>query len=563
VKTSSTGVYSITDLLPGRYDVNVTAQGFSQSQQAVTVTVGARIGQDFTLQVGAASTLVEVSAAAATVETATQTLSQVVTGNEIRELPNLTRNPYEFVALAGNASDAGMGTRGAGFSINGQREASTNLLLDGASNNDEYNGNIGQQVPLDALQEFSVLTSNFTAEYGRASGGVVNVVTKAGTNDYHGTAYEFNRVSRFSSNYFQNNADGVPEAVFVRNQFGYSAGGPVKKNKLFFFSSTEWTRVRSQAALFSWVVDPALLALTPANTQNFFTTLGGLRSNASVIGKANLNDLTTILGKNPCDGLACSSLPSNVPLFDHVTYNVPQDAGGGIPQNTYNMVHRADYNISENTQLYARYALYSEVQLPGGLSNSPYADYDLGQTFFNHNALVSLIHTFSSRWVSQSKVVYNRLTNFQQGLTSRGVVPTMYANTTGTVSIGADNIAFPGYNPFTPGNGGAAGGPQNLLQFYEDMSFTTGNHSFRFGGTYTNLRDNRTYAAFQTAVDALSKGGVGPSLTGLLAGTFTDIKASVDPQGQFPGGKVTLPLSSPSFSRSNRFHDGAVYVQDS
>jgi Carboxypeptidase regulatory-like domain/TonB-dependent Receptor Plug Domain/TonB dependent receptor len=568
-KSFGTGVYTLTDLLPGPYDVSVTAEGFNKVQQRVTVTVGGRVGQDFRLEVGATSTVVEVSGTATTVDTETQTLGQVVTGNQIRELPNLTRNPYQFVALAGNASDGGMGTRGAGFSINGQRESSTNLLLDGAANNDEFSGNIGQQVPLDALQEFSVLTSNFTAEYGRASGGIVNVVTKAGTNQYHGTAYEFNRVSSLSSNSFQNNANAVPESVFVRNQFGYSAGGPVKKNKLFFFSSTEWTRVRSNATQFAWVADPALLALTPANTQNFFSTLGGLRSNASVIGTVNLNDLTTITGGNPCTPsgkapLLCASLPGTTALFDHVTYSVPFDAGGGTPQNTYNTLHRMDYNISDNTQLYARYALFSEVDQSGALSSSPYSGYDLGQTFFNHNALVSVIHTFSPRWVSQSKVVYNRLTNLQDGFTAaRGIVPTMYPNTTGAVSIGPDNIAFPGYNPFTPGNGGAFGGPQNILQFYEDMTFTRGGHSLRFGVTYENMRDNRTYAAYQTAVDALGKGGIGPSLSGLLAGSFTDIKAAVSPQGQFPGGTVTLPLGPPSFSRSNRFHDGAAYVQDS
>ena len=562
-KTSGTGVYTITDLLPGPYDVSVMAQGFSQSQQRVTVTVGGRIGQDFQLQVGAATTLVEVSESATTVNVETQTLSQVVTESQIRELPNLTRNPYQFVALAGNASDAGMGTRGAGFSINGQREASTNLLLDGASNNDEFAGNIGQQVPLDSIQEFSVLTSNFTAEFGRASGGIVNVVTKAGSNSLHGTAYEFNRVSRFASNSFQNNANDTPEAVFVRNQFGYSAGGPAIKNKLFFFSSTEWTRVRSGASAFAWVPDSALLALTPANTQNFFQTLGGLRSSGSVIGKVSRNDLIGMLGKDPCAGLACASLPFNVPLFDHVTYSTPSDAGAGFPQNTYNTVQRADYNISDKTQLYARYALYSEQQQPGGLSNSPYGNYDLAQQFFNHNALVSLIHTFSARWVSQSKIVYNRLSNLQQGLTSRGIVPTMYPNTTGPVPIGSDFIAFPGYNPFTPGNGGAFGGPQNILQFYEDMSFTKGNHSLRFGGTYVNMRDNRTYAAYQTAVDGLAKSGLGPAISGLMSGQFTDIKAAIDPQGQFPGGSVTLPVSSPSFTRSNRFHDAAAYVQDS
>jgi len=564
-KTSATGAYNITDLLPAPYDVSVTAQGFTQSQQRVTVTVGARIGQDFQLQVGTSTTIVEVSAAVTTVNTETQTLSQVVTENYIKELPNLTRNPYQFVALSGNASDSGMGTRGAGFSINGQREASTNLLLDGASNNDEFTGAIGQQVPLDSIQEFSVLTSNFTAEFGRASGGIVNVATKSGTNEYHGTAYEFNRVSALASNTFQNDANSVPEAVFVRNQFGYSAGGPVKKNKLFFFSSTEWTRVRSPASAFAWVPDSALISLLPANVQNFFQVEGGLRSTASVIGKVTRNDLIGMLGKDPCAGLGCASLPFTTPLFDHVTYNVPTDAGAGFPQNAYNMVHRADYNISDKTQFYARYALYSEDQQAGGLSNSPYANYDLGQTFFNHNALVSVIHTFSPNWVSQSKIVYNRLTNLQQGITSqRGIVPTMYPNLSGAVPIGSDNIAFPGYNPFTPGNGGAFGGPQNILQFYEDLSFTKGSHSFRFGGTYANIRDNRIYAAYQTAVDGLStKSGIGPALSGLVSGNFTDIEASVNPQGQFPGGTVTLPLSQPSYNRSNRFHDSAVYAQDS
>src|SRR6185437_3778671 len=103
----------------------------------------------------------QVTESAVLVNTETQTLGQVITQNEIRELPNLTRNPYQFVGLAGAVSGVGLGTRGAGFAINGQREASTNILLDGGSNNDEFAGSIGQQIPLDAVQEFSVLTSNF------------------------------------------------------------------------------------------------------------------------------------------------------------------------------------------------------------------------------------------------------------------------------------------------------------------------------------------------------------------------------------------------------------------
>jgi hypothetical protein len=285
-------------------------------------------------------------------------------------------------------------------------------------------------------------------------------------------------------------------------------------------------------------------------------------------------DLANIKGTDPCAGLLCASLPMDLPLFNHVAYSVPTDSGGGFPQNTYDTVNRIDYNLSDKTQIYGRYALYSEVDQVGVLSNGPYSNYDLGQNFFNHNGLLSVIHTFSPEWLSQSKAVFNRLTNLQQGITGRGVVPTMYPNTSGAVAIGADDIAFPGYNPFTPGNGGAFGGPQNLLQLYQDMSYTRGKHSFRFGGTYDYQRDNRTYAAYQTAVDGLAAhgGGIGPSLSGLLAGQFADIKAAIDPQGHFPcanasqptpGCEVSLPVGAPSFSRSNRYHEFALYGQDS
>lgn len=569
VTTSSDGNYTVANLLPGEYVVTVQAVGFAKAERRVGVAVGSRVGQDFKLEVATQSTTVEVSESAEQVNTETQTLSQVVTQNEISELPNLTRNPYEFVALAGNISDAGMGTRGAGFSINGQRESSTNILLDGASNNDEFSGSIGQQVPLDAVQEFSVLTSNFTAEYGRASGGIVNVATKSGGNQFHGTAYEFNRVSDFSSNSFQNDATGQPKSVFTRNQFGYSFGGPIKRDKLFFFSSTEWTRVRSAATNFAWLPTADLISQTPANTQAFFTAYGQVRPSASVIGTVTRNDLTNLLGADPCAGLLCASIPGNLAMFNHVAYNVPTDAGGGYPQNTYSTINRIDYNLTDKTQIYGRYALYSEADQQGVLSSSPYDNYDLAQTYFNHNALASMIHTFSPEWVSQSKVVFNRLSNLQQGITSRGIVPTMYANRSGPVAIGADNIAFPGYNPFTPGNGGAFGGPQNLAQLYEDMSFIHGHHSFRFGGTYSYQRDNRTYAAYQTAVDSLAGAGLGPAVSALMAGQFNEIRVAVDPQGKFPCSvdpsncQVTLPVSAPNFSRSNRYQEFALYGEDS
>ena len=104
-----------------------------------------------------------------------------------------------------------------------------------------------KQIPLDSVQEFRVVTNGMTAEYGRAAGGVVNVATKSGTNQFHGTAYEFNRISALASNTYNNAANDITKPVFTRNQFGYSIGGPIKKNKLFFFNNTEWVRDAAKA----------------------------------------------------------------------------------------------------------------------------------------------------------------------------------------------------------------------------------------------------------------------------------------------------------------------------
>src|ERR1044071_2866118 len=236
------GVYTVTNLLPGLYDVTVEAQSFAKSTQRVQVTVGAKASLDTQLSVTAITgeTVNVVAGSGVEVNTQTQELSNVVSGEQIRELPTITRNPYDLVKLSGNAAtddpstsqnDAG-GTatfRGAGVSLNGQRAASTNILLDGADNNDAYRAAVGNNIPLDSVQEFRVVTSNFSAEYGRATGGIVNVATRSGSNAFSGSAYEFNRVSKLASNGFDNNARGLRRGVFTRNQFGYSLGGPVVK----------------------------------------------------------------------------------------------------------------------------------------------------------------------------------------------------------------------------------------------------------------------------------------------------------------------------------------------
>ena len=330
------GIYLVTNLQPGLYDVTVKSGQFAENTQRVQVTVGAKVSLETKLSTQAVAANVEVVASAGGVEvnTTDQQLSNVVTGTQVRELPTLTRNPYDLVGISGNVN-AGAGGRGTGYSINGLRAASTSILLDGVENVDNFTATVGQQVPIDSVQEFRVITGNFGAEYGRASGGIVNVATIAGTNAFHGTGYEFNRISRLASNGFNNNANGIARQVFTRNQFGYSIGGPIKKNKLFFFSNTEWIRVRSGGASVAWVPTSNLIGATAGVTKAFFAPyqLGGSSGTtitASQVVAAYGGAAAFVPTPNAATNafLAFATANPNTPVFQRITYSTPQDVGG-------------------------------------------------------------------------------------------------------------------------------------------------------------------------------------------------------------------------------------------
>ena len=595
------GAFVVTNLLPATYSVLVEAAGFTKLDQRVDLPPGGRVTLDAKLQLGKVTETIEVSESAVSVNTESQTVGQTITAKDIVDLPLLTRNPYDLVGGAANvssAADAGLTPRGAGYNINGLRSAGTNILLDGAANNDEFTASVGQTVPLDSVQEINVLTNNFTAEYGRASAGVVNVTTKSGTNSLHGTAYEFGRYSALASNTFDNNANGLPKPNFTRNQFGYSVGGPVKKDKLFFFQSTEWLRVRSSATSIVNVPTSQLIAASNAATQGFFSSFGALRSNFNVL-QTYTRDQLTALKITPCPPApsTCDTdfpVGSTTPMFAQGQYSVPSDSGAGSPQNTYYVVGRVDWNATSKTQVYGRYALQKNNFLTGTVTNSPYAGYDSAETDTNNSFLLSMIHTFTPKLTSQSKIVFNRL-NDVQPLGTNPVGPTLYMNATSAPRISGHLIGMPGYSPFTPGNAIPFGGPQNFVQAYQDLSSNHGRHTFRFGGNYTYIRDNRTFGAYEEAVESLSTTNFRTSVNNFLNGQLGQFQAAVNPQGKLPckfatiagqpcgidgnadgtikatdpadtvdaSGTLTLPVSQPTFARSNRYHEFGTYFEDS
>ena len=583
VSADDRGGFVVPNLLPATYSVLIEAPNFTKFEQKVDLAPGARMTVDAKLQIGKVTETIEVAATAVAVNTETQTLGTVIDSKSLQDLPLLTRNPYNLVGTAGNVARDEDTMRGAGFVINGLRSSGTNILLDGSSNNDEFVASVGQSVPLDSVQEFSVLTNNFTAEYGRASAGVVNLVTKSGTNDFHGTAYEFGRYSTFGSNSFDNNANGLPKPVYTRNQFGYSVGGPLKKDKLFFFSSTEWLRVRSSRTEIVNVPTPEFIAASNSATQAYFTSYGTLRP--------GLVNLATFTQADVCAGLSAgcgtgsfSALAPTTPIFNEVAYGRPGDSGGGDPQNDTESVARVDYNLSSKTQMYGRYAVEKAELLSGAVSHSPYAGYDSNQTNLNQNALFSITHAFSPRWISQSKVVLNRL-NLQQPFGKNPVGPTLYFRDSVAATFASHRIALPGYLPYSPGSAIPFGGPQNYGQVYQDASWIKGAHQFRFGGDYVYIQDNRTFGAYEGAVEALDSAALrARGLNRFVDGQLLRMRVAIDPQGKFPckfssnplvafnpnapanqdpACRIDTPASAPSFSRSNRYHEFALYAQDS
>ena len=587
VRTTTTGAdgsFLVPNLLPATYRVRVEARGFKTYSQQVELHPGAKVRLDIQLELGTTATVVEVSGTAATVlvNTETQTVSQVISSQMITQLPIAdTRNPYSLIVTSGNVSEDDPTGRGVGVAINGLRSESTNVLLDGAANNDEFVAAVGQPIPLDSVQEYTILTNNFTVEYGRAGAGVVNLTTKSGTNNFHGTAYEYGRYSKLASNDFDNNAYGLAKGLYTRNQFGYSVGGPVKKDKLFFFESTEWTRIRSSAPQINFVPDSALIALAAPATQGFFSKFGTLRSGISTLRTFTRGEMTA-QGADPCKGSLpayftaanpCATLPDSTPMFDEVTYNVPLDAGGGTPENTYDLVGRVDWNVSDKTTVYGRYARYKEFDLPGTVSYSPYAGYDTLNTSIDNSILLSMTHTFTPTLVSQSKLVFNRLNSFQP-LGTQPASPSLYLGSLLQTNLLNHPVALPGYLPFSPGSGIPFGGPQNFVQVYEDVSKLKGKHGLRFGGSYTYIRDNRTFGAYETPGAALGSANSVQILgiDDLLDGLLHQFQSAIDPQGKFPCVNpsapdanciVKLPVKQPNFSRSNRYNEFGLYGQDS
>ena len=608
VKTGNRGEYSIPGLVPGVYDITVTSQSFAPYVARAEVTVGGIVTVDARLSVGTTTTTVEVvGEGGAVVNTQTQELSQVINTEQMAELPSLTRNAYDFVALSGNVSGGditsnggspnntgattgeSLSGRGVGYSVNGQRESGTEILLDGVENIAIFTDVVGEQVPVDGVQEYSVITNNFSTEYGRASGGVVNVASKSGSNQIHGSTWEFNRLSAYTANTYENDVNSIPKGIYTRNQFGFAAGGPIIKDKLFIFESTEWARVRSAATETEEVFDPTFTSLLPTNAASFFSqyATGALPSSGTVTaGQLAAAGLTI----NPINGT--TAVPASQPVFDIVNFTAPFDAGGGVPENTYRLLGRVDYNLDDKTTMFFRAGREALDEFPGAVFFSPYPQYNVGVTELNQSYLYSLNRVFNPNLFDNIKASFTRFNDVQDFRTPLTFTPNLFINSGSPADPATGNlIQLPGLENSSPGSGGLpSGGPQNTIQLMDDLSWSKGRHNMKFGGQFTYIQLNWAFGAYAQAVEQLSGTGTLPEGMDALVNQPGNPNGSplisfqtrvapntlpcvAQPQYWNTGSpsdlevtsacSVTPPLSSPSFARSYRYKDWALYAQDS
>jgi hypothetical protein len=506
ITADNAGLYSAPNLFPGSYQVSVTAPGFAtEIRSGVTLTVGAQQVLDVAMRVGQVNETVQVTGEAPMVQLASSTISGEVNATTVRELPLNGRSwtdlanlqPGVVKAETHASQDVNRGF-GAQLSISGARPQQNNYRLDGVSINDYSNGGpgsiLGQNLGVDAIQEFSVLTSNYSAEYGKTSGGVVNAITRSGTNTFHGSAYEFLRNSGLDANDFFANAAGQPKPSFRQNQFGVSAGGPIRKDRTFIFGDYEGIRYSKGQTYVATVPSLAARGLmadgkTPTAAILCSNPPGPDPSNpcsAQPVAGAFNPDPVTGIDQTVLRYLPFFPLPNAGTIGNGDIGLFTFDRHQNVSENYFTT--RVDEKISDKDSLFGTYSF----------DNSP-----LTQPNILDDVLVSSIakrqiaaieesHVFNPTVVNSLRVGYNRerassgggikAINPVAADTSLGWAPGLsppQANVPGMTRI-------PGLSPPTFAY------VWNAYQGYDDAFVTRGLHSLKFGGGVERDQLNET-----------------------------------------------------------------------
>src|SRR5229473_2634201 len=472
VSTNKDGFYIAANLLPAEYQVTISASGFNtEVKTGIKINVGAQQEFNLTLQVGTVTHRVEVTAEAPALQLASSDISATVQATTVRELPLNGRSWTDLAALQPGvdtiqtqpsfSAGTDRGNRGFGqqLTISGARPQQNNYRLDGVSLNDYANGApgsvLGGSLGVDAIEEFSVITSNYEADYGKTSGGVVNAITRSGTNQIHGSAYEFLRNSKLDAlNYFD--VGKIPP--FKRNQFGGAIGGPIVKNHTFFFADYEGIR-RSKGI--------STLAFVPSENAR----------------AGNLSSGTVTVDPSAAAYLPFWHLPDpNGPILANGDLGQYTFAGQQIVNENF-LTTRVDHKFSNNDSLFGTY-MYDKTPYssPDGLNDVEFTTLTARQFL-----AIEETHIFTPRFANSVRIGGNHeaVDNNQslKALNPDAARADLGVGGTGFKGRDATQVLVGGLSDFT---GGVGGSPTyfyhwNSLQLYDDAFLTRGTHSIRFG----------------------------------------------------------------------------------
>jgi hypothetical protein len=492
VTTDPAGFYTAPNLLPGTYEVTASATGFASSVDTdITLTVGNQRVLNFILKVGQVAEVVRVSTEAPTIDLASSAIGAVVDSTTIRELPLNGRSWTDLATLqpgvlaveTQSPFTAGSNRGNRGFenevAINGARPQQNNYRLDGISIEDFANGGsgsvLGGNVGVDSIEEFSVLTSNISAEYGRTSGGVINAVTRSGTNQFHGSAYEFLRNSALDAANFFDNAGGIQKPPFKRNQFGASAGGPIRKDKIFIFGDYEG--IRQSKGIANLVNVPSDAA------RNGFLTYPGATADPTLFPSSG--DCTPTGVTDQCQVTVSPSVQKYLPFWPTATSagsnaNLGQFTFAGqqvVNENFFTV--RVDDKISDKDSLAATYLRdITPYNAPDALDAVR-----INSETRRQIATLEETHVFSAQVLNAFRLGFSRaVTDNNDGFTAINPL----ANDPSLAALPgqfAAAVNVPGLTTFTGGVNGNShyGYHWNSYQAYDDAFYTRGTHSLKFG----------------------------------------------------------------------------------
>lgn len=482
VVTGTDGRYLTLPLRIGTYRVEAQANGFRQSvRQGVVLEIGLTQVLDFRLEVGAATESVQVTADVPLLSTVDATQGQVINNKRIVDMPLNGRDYVQLALLSGGTTQAANGSRFGGFSAAGQRATQNNYMLDGIDNNNVQLAAQGSQAEtvkpsVDAIQEFKISTNSFSAEFGRASGGVVNATIKSGSNSLHGTAYEFLRNEKLDAkNLFDD--PNSPKPKFGRNQYGFSVGGPIVRNKLFFFGDSEWGKIRESRTV----------------TNTLPTTL--MRQGDFSEQRNTIYDPNTYTASNRTR----QPFPGNIipaPRLDRVaklaTAWYPQVQNGNLTQNfLYNPPNRSDEqkwdmkfdaNLSEKDTLYFRYSIQDLFQ-PAS-SNLPAPAYGSGDSSFANagkNTALVWNHTITPTLVATTRVGWNQLFTNQQPPTDKNANAELDLRGVDRSTPGAPSFSISGYTNLGIGANLPNLNDSQTRQLVSDVNWIHGSHTVKVG----------------------------------------------------------------------------------